>query len=302
MPARPLLKALTAAGIGSRRRMAEAIKQGKVQVNGQTAESFNQPVDTDADRVTFGGKPVNLKPDETICLMLNKPGGVVSTVSDEAGRPTVLDVLPERYRHTRLYPAGRLDADSTGLILLTNDGDLTYRLTHPRYEHEKEYLAAINGRLTAEEKGRLEKGIRLEDGMTAPARVREITLEPFNYSITIHEGRKRQVRRMFERLGHPVLALKRVRVGGLKLGNLKEGEARPLRPDEIASLLSGNQPDKQIDKQRDKPGRRDSENPRPDDAQGHAPAHGGKSLHRSHPRNRPGNDMGRTHRDTQKGR
>jgi 23S rRNA pseudouridine2605 synthase len=302
MPARSLLKALTESGAGPRRRMAEAIKQGKVQVNGETAESFNQPVDIETDRVSIDGKTINLKPDETVCLMLNKPAGVVSTVSDEKGRRTVLDILPERYKKLRLYPAGRLDADSTGLLLLTNDGDLTYRLTHPKFELGKEYLVQIQGRLGAEEVSRLERGIRLEDGMTAPATVKVITTPPFNYSITIHEGRKRQVRRMFERLGHTVLALKRVRIGGLGLGNLKEGEARLLRPAEIASLLSGNQIDKQVNQKRDNPRSGNREKPRPDDTQGHSPAHRGKPLYRAHPRYRPGDDVRRAHRDTQKGR
>lgn len=238
MPTKPLVKALTEAGLGARRRMTEAIKQGKVKVNGRTAESFTQPVDTENDRVTFDGKAVDIKPGETVCLALNKPAGVVSTVSDEKGRRTVLDVLPAPYKKLRLYPVGRLDIDTTGLLLLTNDGDLTFRLTHPRFEHEKEYLVRIKGRLTAEERNRLERGVRLEDGLTHPARVKEISSPPFNYSITIHEGRKRQVRRMFERLGHPLLALKRERIGQLKLGNLKEGEARRLTPAEIKSLLS----------------------------------------------------------------
>jgi 23S rRNA pseudouridine2605 synthase len=238
MREKSLIKALTEAGIGPRRRMAEAIKQGKITVNGRTAESFTQPVDIDSDRVTINGQAVKLKPDETVCLVLNKPVGVVSTVSDEKGRRTVLDILPAGYKKLRLYPVGRLDIDTTGLLLLTNDGDLTYQLTHPKFEHEKEYLAQIKGRLKAEEKRRLEKGIRLEDGVTQPARVKEISRPPYNYSITIHEGRKRQVRRMFERLGHPVLALKRVRIGGLVLGDLKEGETRRLSRREINHLLS----------------------------------------------------------------
>ncbi len=238
MPTKSLIKALTEAGIGSRRRMAEAIKQGKVQVNGKTAESFTQPVNTESDRVIINGKAVELKPDETICLMLNKPAGIVSTASDEKGRRTVLDILPRQYKKFRLYPVGRLDIDTTGLLLLTNDGNLTYRLTHPRFEHEKEYLVQIKGKLTPEEVHKLERGIRLEDGMTHPARVEEVSLPPFSYSITIHEGRKRQVHRMYERLSHPLTALKRVRIGKLKLGSLKEGEVRRLGVAEMKSLLS----------------------------------------------------------------
>jgi 23S rRNA pseudouridine2605 synthase len=239
MPSKPLLKALTEAGAGSRRRMAEAIKQGKVKINGQTAVSFTQSIDIARDKVTLNGRAVKLKIDEAVCLMLNKPAGVVTTVRDEKGRTTVLDILPDRYKSLRLYPVGRLDKDTTGLLLLTNDGDLTYRLTHPKFEHEKEYLVGIRGRLTREERYKLEHGIQLEDGPTYPAVVREVTSAPYNYSITIHEGRKRQVHRMFERLGHPVLALKRWRTGGLTLGNLKEGEVRVLNAKEIAALLKG---------------------------------------------------------------
>jgi 23S rRNA pseudouridine2605 synthase len=237
MSDKTLLKALTEAGIGPRRRMAEAIKQGKVTVNGKTAESFSQPVNIARDRITYNGHPVKNKPDAAICLMLNKPAGVVATVSDEKGRTTVLDILPDRYKNLRLYPVGRLDKDTTGLILLTNDGDLTYRLTHPKFEHEKEYLVKIKGRLRREEIQQLERGIRLEDGPTHPAAVKEVQSPPYNYSLTIHEGRKRQVHRMFERLSHPVLALKRERIGNLRLGNLKEGRARRLSAKEIAALL-----------------------------------------------------------------
>jgi 23S rRNA pseudouridine2605 synthase len=218
--------------------MAEAIKQGRVKVNGRTAESFTQPINTENDRVDVNGKKVELKPNEIICLMLNKPSGVVSTSSDEKGRRTVLDIIPKQYKKIRLYPVGRLDIDTTGLLVLTNDGNLTYRLTHPKFEYEKEYLVKIKDKLGAEGKSRLEGGIRLEDGLTHPARVREISTLPFNYSITIHEGRKRQVHRMFERVGHPLLALKRVRIGGLRLGSLKEGEVRRLTRAEIKALLS----------------------------------------------------------------
>lgn len=240
MSVKPLLKALTEAGIGSRRHMAEAIMQGRVEVNGEIAGAFNQAVNVAKDRVSVNGQAVDLKPDEIVCLMLNKPEEVVATVSDEKGRRTVLDILPPQYRKLRLYPAGRLDKDTTGLLLLTNDGNLTYRLTHPRFEHEKEYLVHVRGSLKQGEIGKLERGIRLEDGMTRPARVvADSSSPPFNYSITIHEGRKRQVRRMFERLGRPVLALKRIRIGRLGLGSLKEGEVRRLKPPEIKVLLGG---------------------------------------------------------------
>jgi 23S rRNA pseudouridine2605 synthase len=237
MTTKPLIKILTDSGIGSRRKMADAIKQGKVKVNGAIAESFNHPVDLTKDRVLYNGQPISLEADKVVCLMLNKPEGIVSTTSDEKGRRTVLDILPAKYRRYRLYPVGRLDIDTTGLILLTNDGDLTYRLTHPKFEYEKEYLAAIKGRLNNDEIQQFQRGMLLEDGMTYPAKIREIKQFPFNYSVVIHEGKKRQVRRMFERLGHSVTALKRVRIGNLVLGDLKESESRHLSAKEIAALL-----------------------------------------------------------------
>ncbi len=237
MGTKPLLKALTEAGIGSRRKLADAIKQGRVKVNRQIAEDFRQPVDVETDRISISGQPIDLKPRQLVYLVLNKPKGIMSTTSDERGRRTVLDILPEKYRHIRLYPVGRLDKESTGLLLLTNDGELTNRLTHPRFEHEKEYLVSINGKLNADEKQKLEQGVELEDGLTYPAVVKEIEAPPFNYSITIHEGRKRQVRRMFESMGHLVLTLRRIRLGSLTLGKLKEGEIRELSVKEVKTLF-----------------------------------------------------------------
>jgi len=233
----PLLKLLTETGIGSRRKMADAIRNGRVTVNGQVAEDFRLPVNVKTDRVQLDNHPVILAVEKPVCLMLNKPQGLLSTTEDERGGRTVLDILPEKYRRLRLYPVGRLDKDTTGLLLLTNDGDLTNRLTHPRYEHEKEYLIQIAEKLIPVEKQKLERGILLDDGMTSPAKIREVTVKPYNYSLTIHEGRKRQVRRMFARLGYRVLALKRVRTGNLTLGDLKDGEVRELTAREIALLL-----------------------------------------------------------------
>jgi pseudouridine synthase len=220
--------------------LAEAIKQARVAVNGKVVTDFRYPVDRGKDHISLGGKPVDFKPQSVVCLMLNKPPGVISTTSDERGRGTVLSLLPGKYRHLRLYPVGRLDKDSTGLLLLTNDGDLTYHLTHPRFEHEKEYLVQTDASLKPADKRKLERGIELEDGVTSPTRVREIKdSPPFTYSLTIHEGRKRQVRRMFTALGCRVLALKRVRLGNLTLGNLNEGAVRELGAKEIRRLLSG---------------------------------------------------------------
>jgi len=232
-----LLAVLARAGVGSRRKIAEAIISGKVTVNGIPADNLRQPVNPDTDRITFAGKPVNVKPEKTVCLILHKPAGIISTTSDEQGRWTVLDILPGEYRHLRLYPVGRLDKDSTGLLLLTNDGDLTYRLTHPRFEQEKEYLVQLEVKLKPEDRKKLEQGITLEDGHTSPAVIKEVkTASPFNYSFTIHEGKKRQVRRMFASLGYSVTALRRTRMGNIRLGELKEGQVRELSAGEVAHL------------------------------------------------------------------
>lgn len=233
-----LLKFLTQSGAGSRRPMADAIRERRVIVNGRIAEDFRQEIDPVHDTVLLDGHRISPPRSRKVYLLLNKPPGVVTTTCDERGRRTVLDFVPSEYRGLRLFPVGRLDKDSTGLILLTNDGELTHRLTHPRYGHEKEYLAAIEGVLDPKDRQRIETGIELADGLTSPARIRPVRgFPPFNYSITLHEGRNRQVRRMFEFLGYRVLALRRVRVGTLELGDLKEGEIRPLSPAEVKSLL-----------------------------------------------------------------
>jgi 23S rRNA pseudouridine2605 synthase len=234
----PLLKYLVEAGLGSRRQVVAAIKVGRVAVNGRQAESYTMPVYAQADRISFDGKPVSFHNRARIVLMLNKPLNLLTTTSDDRGRKTVLDILPAEYRGLGLYPVGRLDHDTTGLLLLTNDGNLTYRLTHPRFELGKEYLVHIEGALTQQQREQLEKGVLLDDGMTSPAKVNETSYEPpYNYSITIHEGRTRQVRRMFAHLGYTVRALKRVRMGNLRLGELAEGSFRKLSAQDIASAL-----------------------------------------------------------------
>ncbi|MFC1900198.1 pseudouridine synthase [Chloroflexota bacterium] len=229
-----LLGVLIEAGIGSRRKLAAAIMQGKVTVNGTIATNLRHPVDSRKDTIAVNGKVIGIKQEQHVYLMLNKPEGVLSTVSDERGRKTVTDLIPEKYRDLRLYPAGRLDKDTKGLLLLTNDGEFTNRITHPRYENEKEYYIRIYGEVKVADIKKLEKGIEIDGSMTSPAVVKEIRDAPnYNYSITIHEGRKRQVRRMFLHLGYRPLALKRVRIGNLTLGNLKEGEVRELSRREV---------------------------------------------------------------------
>lgn len=239
MTAQSLIKLLTGSGAGSRRQMAEAIKQGRVMVNGKVVDSYIQPVEVEKDMVTLDGRSVTSGSNAPVYLMLNKPKGIISSTHDERGNKTVTDIIPKKYRSMGLHPVGRLDKDSTGLILLTNDGDFTYRLTHPRFEHEKEYYVWIEGNLTAEEESRLEKGLDLDDGKTSPAKVRKIKSLPYNYSITIHEGKKRQVRRMFAHLGYRVLELKRVRIGSLNIGGLAAGEARELTSQELKVLKKG---------------------------------------------------------------
>lgn len=238
MSVTPLLKLLTQAGIDSRRKIADAIRQGKVEVNGNVVIDFRHLIDTEKDRVSIYNRSLDIRPRQLVYLLLNKPAGVLSTTRDERGRKTVLDVLPKRYRHMRLYPVGRLDKDTTGLLLLTNDGELTHKLTHPSFKCEKEYLVAIRSRLKRSDIYMLEKGITLEDGVTHSAVVREINTMPFNYSITIHEGRKRQVRRMFEHLGHRVTELRRIRIGNIRLGDLGDGKVCRLNEKEVRNLLT----------------------------------------------------------------
>jgi len=229
-----LLRVLQDAGLGSRRKLSEAIFSGRVVVNGMVVEDLRYPVIKEKDEVALDGKLISLFTEEHTYIVLNKPEGILSTVSDDRKRRTVIDILPRKYRKLNLHPVGRLDMDSTGLLLLTNDGDLTYRLTHPKFEHEKEYLVQANGILTGREITALEQGLELDDGKTYPARVKEITdTPPYQYSIIIHEGRKRIVRRMFARLGYRIPTLKRIRMGKLKLGNLQEGQVREVEISEI---------------------------------------------------------------------
>ena len=232
-----LLRVLIEAGVGSRRKLAAAIMKGRVTLNGSVVSDLRYPVDISKDAITLDDEAIGMAKKELVYLMINKPAGVLSTVRDERGRKTVADLIPEKYRHLRLYPAGRLDKDTTGLILLTNDGALTNRITHPRYGSEKEYFIQIDGLLKEDDINRLEQGIEIEGNKTSLAKVKKLdNTPPYNYSITIHEGRKRQVRRMFLALGYRTLALKRVRTGNLTLGNLKEGEVKELNNREVKLL------------------------------------------------------------------
>lgn len=236
MSSQPIIRLLTSSGIGSRRYITAIIKRGGIAVNGSIVQSFNEPVDSAKDVIAIDGKHISVKAEPPIYLMLNKPKGIISSTSDKRGAKTVVDILPKEYRQIRLYPVGRLDKDSTGLIILTNDGDLTLRLTHPRFEQEKEYLVRTDRSLNLDDKAKLENGVRLEDGKTSPAKVKVLGYPTCSYLVTIHEGKKRQIRRMFGVLGYNVLELRRVRLGRLRLGALPEGQIRELTPRQVKTL------------------------------------------------------------------
>jgi len=224
-----LQKVLAQAGLGSRRACEELIAAGRVTVNGETAQ-LGRRVDVEHDRVAVDGVPVGVRPD-LVYYAVNKPAGVVSTASDPQGRPTLTGLVPS---DPRVFPVGRLDTDSEGIIVLTNDGDLTHRLTHPSFGVEKEYLISVDGSPKPGTIRQLRQGVPLEEGLTAPARVS--VLGPGTLRITIHEGRNRQVRRMAEAVGHPVRRLVRTRIGPLRLGSLPPGEWRPLTTEEVRAL------------------------------------------------------------------
>ncbi len=224
-----LQKVLSQAGFGSRRVCEELIEDGRVTVNGEVA-ILGRRVETTVDRVTVDGVLIGVAPD-LVHYLVNKPRGVITTASDTHGRPTVVQLVPGE---PRVYPVGRLDADTEGLLLLTNDGELTHRLTHPSFGVEKEYLAEVVGEPSRGALRRLREGVELDDGITAPAKVS--SLSPGLLRITIHEGRNRQVRRMCEAIGHPVTRLVRTRIGPLRDASLAPGAWRPLTVDEVRSL------------------------------------------------------------------
>lgn len=230
-----LQKYLALAGIASRRSSEQLILAGRVQVNGKTVTQLGTKVVPGKDHVFLDGNAVLLG-EEKRYILLYKPTGYLSSVSDDRGRKTVLDLL--QGVDERVYPVGRLDYDTEGLLLLTNDGALTNFLIHPRHEVKKTYLATVQGIPTTEELRQLAKGVLLEDGMTSPANVRLLNAKRNRslLEITIHEGRNRQVRRMCAAIGHPVLALKRVCLGSLTLGNLLPGQWRFLSMKEVAAL------------------------------------------------------------------
>lgn len=229
-----LQKFLAHAGVASRRAAEELIVRGKVRVNGKVVRELGTIVSTD-DRVDVSGTRVRVHT-EPAYLVMHKPVSVMTTMRDPQGRRTVADLLPKGV--PRVVPVGRLDYDTSGVLLLTNDGELANVLTHPRFGVEKTYRAVVNGRLLPEEIKRLQSGVLLEEFRAGGARVKVVATrrESSVLDITIHEGKNRQVRRMFDAVGHPVVALARLRFGPLKLGDLPPGQTRPLTEKELAAL------------------------------------------------------------------
>ena len=230
-----LQKIISAAGVTSRRAAEQLILDGRVRVNGKVVTELGSKADADKDHIKVDGKLINPEQPKTY-LLLNKPVGYVTTMSDPEGRPIVQDLL--KGIRVRVYPVGRLDYNTEGLLLLTNDGDFAHLITHPKHELPKTYLVKIKGVLSDEAVHRLESGIFLQDGKTAPARVKRLRKEEANswVEITIHEGKKRQVRRMIDHTGNSVIRLKRVRVGNLPLGNIPQGAYRHLTGAEVKAL------------------------------------------------------------------
>lgn len=224
-----LQKVLAQAGLGSRRVAEDLIDRGRVRVNGERAV-LGRRVDPESDVIEVDGAQIGVKAG-LVHFLLNKPVGVVTTASDPQGRPTVVDLVPS---DTRIFPVGRLDVDSEGLLILTNDGDLTHRLTHPSFGVEKDYLVVVEGSPSRGALRTLREGVELDDGRTSPAKVSQVGDQLLK--ITIHEGRNRQVRRMCEAVGHPVLRLVRTRIGPLAERSLAPGEWRALTRDEVREL------------------------------------------------------------------
>lgn len=230
-----LQKLIAGSGLASRRKAEGLIAAGRVMVNGKIVTELGTRVNPERDHVKVDGKHLSAA-QPFVYLMLNKPRNVVSTLDDPGGRTTVKDYL--RGVSVRVFPVGRLDFDSEGLMLLTNNGDLAQALLHPRYHVPKTYLIKVKGVLTDEDIAQLEQGVRLEDGMTSPAQVKKVRKVEANswLEITIREGRKHQVKRMLESVGHPVIKLMRIRMGPLSLGHLEPGEFRFLTDREANAL------------------------------------------------------------------
>jgi len=232
-----IAKFMAAAGVASRRKSEELIKKGVVRVNGRFVYDPATNVNPEIDEIYVSGRKIRI-PDEKIYIMLNKPVGCVSTCHDDKGRRTVLDYV--KGIDQRIYPIGRLDFTTEGLLLLTNDGELANKLMHPSHEVTKRYYVVVDSYVSQDEITQLERGVVIEGGKTAPARIKVMNATPERTELTIiiHEGRNRQVRRMFETIGKNVVFLKRISVGDINLGPLKKGKYRMLTNEEVAYLKS----------------------------------------------------------------
>ncbi|QOT00610.1 rRNA pseudouridine synthase [Brevibacterium sp. JNUCC-42] len=233
-----LQKVLAQAGVASRRSCEELIKQGRVKVNGQVVTELGTKVNASVDQILVDNK--SIAQEEHVYVLLHKPTGVITSMSDPEGRRTVRDLIKQIPQ--RVYPVGRLDFDTSGLLIMTNDGELANRLAHPSFEMDKVYRAWVKGIPTSESILRLAKGIKLEDGMTSPGKAkileRDTNKNRALLELTIHEGRNRQVRRMCQAIGHPVVTLQRIRISFLTLGNLGLGSYRFLQKEEVERLQS----------------------------------------------------------------
>lgn len=230
-----LQKYLASAGVASRRASETMIQEGRVAVNGKVIRELGTKIVPGKDQVTVDGKPV--QPEEKLVyLLMNKPAGYITTAKDTHNRPTVLDLVADV--PYRVFPVGRLDYETEGLLLLTNDGEFAYRMTHPKFKMMKTYVAVVQGVLTPERLDMLQNGVQLEDGKTGPAKVRILRKENHKtvVEISIHEGKNRQVRRMFKAIKNPVLELKRISVGTLTLKGVNLGEYRYLNDDELKKV------------------------------------------------------------------
>ncbi len=236
-----LQKYLADCGIASRRKSEELISQGRVSVNGRIVTELGTKIDTEKDEVKYLGKLIKPQNTEKIYILLNKPIGYVTTITDQFDRPTVLDLVKV---DKRIVPVGRLDMYTSGAMVLTNDGDFVYKVTHPKHEIDKTYTVTLIGKITNEEVNKLSSGVEIDDGyITKPAKVKILKIdEEKNQSriaITIHEGKNRQVRKMCNSVGRKVIALHRSKIGNIDVKDLRLGEWRYLKPNEVENLLLG---------------------------------------------------------------
>ncbi len=230
-----LQKYIALSGIASRRRAEDLIRTGRVRVNGAVVSEMGVIIDPGVDIINVDNTTLQIE-DRKVYIMLNKPEGYVTTVSDEFNRPTVINLVQEIQE--RIYPVGRLDYDTSGLLLMTNDGDLTYQLTHPKHEIPKTYIATVKGHLNEKEKTRFRSGIDIGGYITASAYI-EVLKEDLSSStvkVVIHEGKNRQIRKMFDALTHPVLSLQRISIGNLTIEQIPKGKWRYLSPEEVTYL------------------------------------------------------------------